>query len=556
MIAPNIKMHPAAQPQVSAKRYAIVLAGGSGTRLWPLSRSSKPKQLLCLNGAESLLQQTVRRVLPMVDPARVLTVTSAEYRFEVAGQLLELNAALAGGVMAEPMGRNTLPAIAWAVGRIARETPDALIGVFSSDHAVANDDAFLRAWQSAEAAAKEGYVALFGMQPTEAATGYGYIQSGKPLAGANSGPLSEAHQAARFVEKPDLATAQGYLSEGGYYWNGGMFVFRADRFMEMVKQHQPQLLITDVDMPNMDGIELSRRFREVTNEKLAPIIILSAMLDQGTRLAGLEAGAIDYVTKPFDPIELKARVRAQFRMRELAVRLHRAEQLSTLGVLTSGLAHELRNPANGVINALAPIRALLPKEFTEGDAPVGQLLGVMQECAEQINVLSKQLLGFRNDSTELQLRPTQMGVLVQRALSLTKPAFIGVEARVDVAVDAMVSCAPPLFLQVLTNLLENAAYAAGKGGWVEIAGRVDGGRVLLEVADSGPGVPAHLRTTVFEPFFTTKPQGVGTGLGLSVSREIVTRHRGILELRERGQRHVFVVDLPAHSALDATASAG
>ena len=241
MNAPNIKMHPAAQPQVSAKRYAIVLAGGSGTRLWPLSRSSKPKQLLCLNGAESLLQQTVRRVLPMVDPARVSIVTSAEYRFEVAGQLLALDAALAGGVLAEPMGRNTLPAIAWAVARIARDTPDALIGVFSSDHAVADDDAFLRAWQSAEAAAKEGYVALFGMQPTEAATGYGYIQSGKALAGANSGPLSEVHQAARFVEKPDLATAQGYLSEGGYYWNGGMFVFRADRFMEMVKQHQPQI---------------------------------------------------------------------------------------------------------------------------------------------------------------------------------------------------------------------------------------------------------------------------------------------------------------------------
>ena len=241
MNAPNVKIHPAAQPQVSAKRYAIVLAGGSGTRLWPVSRSSKPKQLLCLNGAESLLQQTVRRALPMVDAAHVVTVTSAEYRFEVAGQLLALDAALAAGVLAEPMGRNTLPAIAWAVARIARETPDALIGVFSSDHAVADNEAFLRAWQSAEAAAKEGYVALFGMQPTEAATGYGYIQGGKPLAGVNSGPLSDVHQAARFVEKPDLATAQRYLSEGGYYWNGGMFVFRADRFLEMVKQHQPPI---------------------------------------------------------------------------------------------------------------------------------------------------------------------------------------------------------------------------------------------------------------------------------------------------------------------------
>ena len=244
MVAPNVKLHPTAQPQVSAKRYAIVLAGGSGTRLWPLSRSSKPKQLLCLNGEESLLQQTVRRTLPMVEAAHVFTVTSAEYRFEVAGQLLALDGALTTGVLAEPMGRNTLPAIAWAVARIARETPDALIGVFSSDHAVLDNDRFLRAWQAAEAAAKEGYIALFGMRPTEPATGYGYIQSGQALAAANSGLLSEAYQALRFVEKPDQATAQGYLNAGDYYWNGGMFVFRADRFMDMVRQHQPQIFAT------------------------------------------------------------------------------------------------------------------------------------------------------------------------------------------------------------------------------------------------------------------------------------------------------------------------
>jgi mannose-1-phosphate guanylyltransferase/mannose-6-phosphate isomerase len=239
MHAPNVKLHPTADRQTAAKRYAIVLAGGSGTRLWPLSRSSKPKQLLCLNGGESLLQETVRRVLPMVEPQRVLTVTAAEYRFEVAGQLLAVHPALANGVLSEPMGRNTLPAIAWAAARIARETPDASIGVFSSDHAVADGDAFLKAWESAEAAAQRGFISLFGMKPTEPATGYGYIQAGAPLAPGESGAIGRAQRAARFVEKPDLDTARSYLQQGNYYWNGGMFVFRADNFLQLLKQHQP-----------------------------------------------------------------------------------------------------------------------------------------------------------------------------------------------------------------------------------------------------------------------------------------------------------------------------
>ncbi len=324
--------------------------------------------------------------------------------------------------------------------------------------------------------------------------------------------------------------------------------------LELVKRHQPQLLITDVDMPGMNGIELSRQFRELTGDSLAPIIILSAVIDLGTRVAGLEAGAVDYVTKPFDAAELVARVKAQFRMRDLAIRLHRAEQLAALGILTSGLAHELRNPANGIVNAIGPLTDLLPKELTGPETGVGQLLDAMGGCATQIAFLTRQLLGFRRGG-DLELRPAQIPTLVHRATTLAKSALVDIEIRTDVVFDREVMCAPPLLIQVLTNLIENAGHAAGVGGWVEIRGRSANGRSVIEVADSGPGVPLELRERVFEPFFTTKPQGKGTGLGLAVARTIVDRHHGLLEIRERDSRSIFVIDLPDDSSISARANA-
>ncbi|MDX2086422.1 MAG: ATP-binding protein, partial [Kofleriaceae bacterium] len=299
----------------------------------------------------------------------------------------------------------------------------------------------------------------------------------------------------------------------------------------------PHMLITDIDMPKLDGIELARRFREATKDKLAPIVILSALHSLGTRVSGLDAGAVDYVTKPFDPTELKARVRAQFRMRDLAVRLHRAEQLSTLGILTSGLAHELRNPANGVVNAIGPLREMLPKEMVDSGG-VGTLLEVIEECARQLDTLSRQLLGFRDPGTRLDTRPIEASKLVASALSICVVALNGVDVRVKIPTDVTVVVAPPMMLQVLTNLIENAAQAAGKGGWVSIDVHVSDNTTSFEIGDSGPGVPPEMRRSIFEPFFTTKPPGVGTGLGLPLARDIVARHRGSLELRERGGRHV------------------
>ncbi|MGZ5058283.1 MAG: sugar phosphate nucleotidyltransferase, partial [Methylobacter sp.] len=167
--------------KIMVNRYAVILAGGSGSRLWPLSRTLRPKQLLPLNGEQTLLQQTACRLLQHVDAGRLLTVTHQDHKFEVKGQLAEVDARLPAAVLAEPCARNTLPAIAWAVWEIFKQDPEAVVGVFPSDHAIGDEQSFLSAWRSAEFAAAEGYLVLLGITPSEPATGYGYIQPAESL---------------------------------------------------------------------------------------------------------------------------------------------------------------------------------------------------------------------------------------------------------------------------------------------------------------------------------------------------------------------------------------
>ncbi|WP_150909539.1 mannose-1-phosphate guanylyltransferase/mannose-6-phosphate isomerase [Marinobacter halotolerans] len=213
---------------------AVILSGGSGTRLWPLSREAYPKQFLPVVSGDSLLAETIDRGLQLDEQVRVLAITNEEHRFVVAAHLQSQAAERTAGIILEPVGRNTAPAIALAALAAMEENPEELLLVMPSDHVLKNSEAFREATAEGAKAAKAGKLVTFGIVPDAPHTGYGYIKGGHSHG---------AHlDVAAFVEKPDQATAEGYIREGGYFWNSGMFLFRADRYIEELERQQPDMM--------------------------------------------------------------------------------------------------------------------------------------------------------------------------------------------------------------------------------------------------------------------------------------------------------------------------
>ena len=217
----------------------VILSGGSGTRLWPLSRKQYPKQYLPLVGDNTMLQETILRLNGLGNLADPIIICNADHRFLVAGQCQQIDIE-SPTILLEPVGRNTAPAIAAAALQSQKISNEAVLLVLSADHVIQDIDAFHQAIKIASRQAQAGKLATFGIVPTDANTGYGYIKSSQEN-------IDSAHKVEKFVEKPDLETAQTYLEQGNYLWNSGMFMFQADVLISELSEQSPNIVVSVID---------------------------------------------------------------------------------------------------------------------------------------------------------------------------------------------------------------------------------------------------------------------------------------------------------------------
>lgn len=252
--------------------YAIILAGGSGSRLWPLSRELYPKQLLNLTSNESLLQETFERLQKFMPAENIVSITNVKHVPNVRLQLESLSKEVS--VLSEPLSKNTAPAIALATKYIQQKDEDPVIIVVPSDHLIQDSEKFIQTVKKGEKLAKEGYIVTFGIQPSYPENGYGYIN-------VLNEPLLDGFKVKEFVEKPDTITAQKYIDAGTYYWNSGIFMFKASVMIEEIKKLSPEIfnVMQEFDFSASDRIEYN------LFEKMPNISIDYAVMEKSDKIA-------------------------------------------------------------------------------------------------------------------------------------------------------------------------------------------------------------------------------------------------------------------------------
>ncbi len=239
----------------------LILSGGSGTRLWPVSRRNLPKQFLALAGKGTLFQQTLARTVQLPQVAAPIVVASEDHRFLAADQLLEAGIDDATIVL-EPLARNTAPAIALGALQALQRDPEAVLLVLPADHLVGDTAAFVQAVERALPLARKDWLVTFGIRPDRPETGFGYIRRAEAID-------DHGYRVEQFVEKPDLATAESYLADGGYDWNSGMFLFKAARYLEELAAHAPAMLAAVREAHAKASVDLD--FVRIDRDAFAPV---------------------------------------------------------------------------------------------------------------------------------------------------------------------------------------------------------------------------------------------------------------------------------------------
>ena len=255
--------------------YPILLAGGAGTRLWPVSRELYPKQLVKFIGNNSLIQSTVKRLMPSLDMENMRIVCGNEHVHEIARHIEEIGIRTDEIIIAEPCGRNTAPAILLAMLNILKNEDDAVLCIFPADHVIRNNDAFHEKLLSSIKLAEMGYIVTFGIKPDYPETGYGYIEGADEI-------REHAFSVKRFVEKPDMETAKRYVEAGNFFWNSGMFTFKASVMMEELNIHQSELL-AKMEQLDLSGSMVSQK----DYERLPNISIDYAVMEKTDKSAVL-----------------------------------------------------------------------------------------------------------------------------------------------------------------------------------------------------------------------------------------------------------------------------
>jgi len=259
--------------------YAVIMAGGSGTRFWPLSRESMPKQMLRIGGEETLIEQTIGRVTPLIPSDRIFIVTNKRHAEQIQFQVPGIGK---GNFIIEPEAKNTAAAIGLAAVIIHRKDPEATMCVLAADHLIKERDRFLETLKDAFRAAEDGYLITIGIKPTRPETGYGYIEVGNAVA---HGVFS----AKGFVEKPDFDKAQRYIKDGRYYWNSGIFVWKARVIMDEIRRYMPSLFEGLEEIESALGKGDEEMVMGKIFSRLEPLSIDYGVMEKSDRVAVIPA---------------------------------------------------------------------------------------------------------------------------------------------------------------------------------------------------------------------------------------------------------------------------